>query len=1310
MNGRIASFPATIKRRFALCIMATLIAQSVFAVVSPASAQGSLPGSPVATIIVSNLNDSGPGSLRQAMLDANSDAGVDTINFTVTGTIALGSDLPIIQASIAVAASQRGAITISGNGVARVFVITPTTVVTLSNLNIISGVTSFAGDPGGGAAIRNFGVLLVDNCGLTGNTAARGGGAARNFGTMHVRNSTFRLNNALAGGAIHNSGTLTVSGTTFAGNHAGNDGGAIYNIDGTLYVTRSVIGGSRYEDGNTANGGAGILNWGQGVLTVVESQMLGNRASNGGAIENGLYASAQISNSTLNNNQATWKGGAIWNLNAGTMTVRDSTLAVNSCLSGTPGNPGAGGAIRNSDDARLAIGNSRITGNTADYGGGIHNGEHAVLGIQVDVVGHLTPTLEPRYWLPGTTRLSGNVAANGDGGALFNASRLYLANTTIGGENTSFGNRALGGGAGLLNYSGGVAEAHGVTFAYNRAETQPYANGGGIENVIGVVTVTNSTLAYNTASEIGGGIVNFDNGTVAVVHSTLYGNSGKRGANLTNDSGLLTVSRSIVAGSPTGANCFGPITSDDYNLADDNSCLLGGAHDQSSTDPRLGLLADYGGWTWTMSVGTDSSAVDQVPESECALAVDQRGVSRPQGRPDAMTHEAKCDIGAYELTQHPLSTRTIILTNRERLSVLLGETGARQIMRKLIDLMWHPDVDGLLVQVEMSQAVAAAYTPWRSYTDPFANPYAADANSANAIAGAIHSLIQQKLGNDWLNVDYVILVGDDRVVPFRRMPDHTGYPDPSTLTDDFYVDIMPGHVGDHDIYIPDMAAGRLLRTPEQIAGMIDTFLAQSQRGITNAAVAGFDFVADAAAYQAYVLAADGLQVTRMIETSGDPIELFVQRQHGLVSVNTHADPMQYYMPNGGVHAQDFVDSHIDHVRALYWSLGCHAGLNYPYPGWIDFPQAMATVKANYAANTGYGWGGYGTPFSEELVVNFARQIVSGTLSTLGEAFVRAKQQYWAGHPPGNPYDEKVVSEFTLYGLPMYRYDTPPALAHSDAAGSSVKRAEQTRSPDGLTKVRREYTLQYGEPITTPEGTFYTLDGTVSGGDGEPVEPLFRAGVEYSGTQAHGVVFAGGAYTVEMATPALQVLVTTTASYEPGRAPADFTAPDWHPLVFFDLRRVELARGDQETLLATAGQFNPNLSAGNRRTYHGLVFDVYYHDTSDDWTPPETTYMHSVLAGAQAHILVKATDESGIQDVVVAHTDGTGVWGSTALANDGCCVWSGVFTATPGTDFMVQVVDGAGNVTVQNNGNQYFHPGDHFQGGPDVYLPVALRNP
>jgi len=61
------------------------------------------------TYTVTNTNDSGAGSLRQAILDANANAGMDTIAFNVTGTgcdgsgvctIAPASDLPVIGSPV----------------------------------------------------------------------------------------------------------------------------------------------------------------------------------------------------------------------------------------------------------------------------------------------------------------------------------------------------------------------------------------------------------------------------------------------------------------------------------------------------------------------------------------------------------------------------------------------------------------------------------------------------------------------------------------------------------------------------------------------------------------------------------------------------------------------------------------------------------------------------------------------------------------------------------------------------------------------------------------------------------------------------------------------------------------------------------------------------------------------------------------------------------------------------------------------------------------------------------------------------------
>lgn len=122
-----------------------------------------LPGLSVvgaAGFVVSNLNDSGKGSLRQAILNANAAAGEDTITFNVSGTIVLASTLPAITDAAGLIIDGTGrSITISGNNVVRVMSINSGAAVLLQNLTISNG---NAGSPNGGA-ILNLGMLRVND-------------------------------------------------------------------------------------------------------------------------------------------------------------------------------------------------------------------------------------------------------------------------------------------------------------------------------------------------------------------------------------------------------------------------------------------------------------------------------------------------------------------------------------------------------------------------------------------------------------------------------------------------------------------------------------------------------------------------------------------------------------------------------------------------------------------------------------------------------------------------------------------------------------------------------------------------------------------------------------------------------------------------------------------------------------------------------------------------------------------------------------------------------------------------------------------
>ncbi len=75
--------------------------------VLPVGMLTNVPTADAATYTVTNLNDAGAGSLRQAIIDANANAGSDTINFNagLFGTVTVASDLPSITESLVIDAT-----------------------------------------------------------------------------------------------------------------------------------------------------------------------------------------------------------------------------------------------------------------------------------------------------------------------------------------------------------------------------------------------------------------------------------------------------------------------------------------------------------------------------------------------------------------------------------------------------------------------------------------------------------------------------------------------------------------------------------------------------------------------------------------------------------------------------------------------------------------------------------------------------------------------------------------------------------------------------------------------------------------------------------------------------------------------------------------------------------------------------------------------------------------------------------------------------------------------------------------------------
>ncbi len=146
------------------------------------------------TISVLNTDDSGPGSLRQAIMDANAQEGADTIEFAegVQGTIGLTSGQLAITDELTIDGPGADVLTVSGSGMSRVFLVSGATV-TIDDVTIADGLATdwvpespdTATFAGGGGLLNLRGNVTLNNVHVTGNSTQNAVGAGA--GVSNVR-------------------------------------------------------------------------------------------------------------------------------------------------------------------------------------------------------------------------------------------------------------------------------------------------------------------------------------------------------------------------------------------------------------------------------------------------------------------------------------------------------------------------------------------------------------------------------------------------------------------------------------------------------------------------------------------------------------------------------------------------------------------------------------------------------------------------------------------------------------------------------------------------------------------------------------------------------------------------------------------------------------------------------------------------------------------------------------------------------------------------------------------------------------------
>jgi len=175
----------------------------------------------LSNMIVSNTNDSGLGSLRAAVAQANANRQADTIVFSSLfnspQTIRLTSGALVLTNTATTTITGPGAnlLTISGNKASRVFDLASGASAQISGLTVSGG--SVHGN--GGGVENTGGTLALADAVIRGNSARAGGGLF-STGTATLTNVVIRGNRASVGGGLLNAGTTTLTDVVMRGNTA----------------------------------------------------------------------------------------------------------------------------------------------------------------------------------------------------------------------------------------------------------------------------------------------------------------------------------------------------------------------------------------------------------------------------------------------------------------------------------------------------------------------------------------------------------------------------------------------------------------------------------------------------------------------------------------------------------------------------------------------------------------------------------------------------------------------------------------------------------------------------------------------------------------------------------------------------------------------------------------------------------------------------------------------------------------------------------------------------------------------------------
>lgn len=275
-----------------------------------------------ADAVVSNCDDSGPGSLRDAVANAATDDEIDLSALTCSRISLTTGAIVILQNNLAFQGPGVGNLTIDGGLASQVLYHAGAGTLIVNDLSIEKGFNYRSDGPALGSCIHTQGNVLATNVHVsTCNAVSVGsnpalGGAIWAGGIVQLQNSRVTTSEAQAAGSGYASG------------------GGIYANQGFVGIYSTVAYNVAIGQSATPSFGGGVF--ARGGSLVVGSTVSGNQSARMGGLafaDNGGATSALV-NSTVSGNTATLIGGVY---SRGPLNIYNSTVAFNTSHQWTDG-------------------------------------------------------------------------------------------------------------------------------------------------------------------------------------------------------------------------------------------------------------------------------------------------------------------------------------------------------------------------------------------------------------------------------------------------------------------------------------------------------------------------------------------------------------------------------------------------------------------------------------------------------------------------------------------------------------------------------------------------------------------------------------------------------------------------------------------------------------------------------------------------------------------------------------------------------------------------------------------------------------